>query len=339
MPIEEIRFGSVLGRIGLGYMFANIIFLYTEKQIIQFTWFAGILIAYYLLLKFNAAPGFTIGDLSQEGNFASYMDRLLMPGRLYRGNHDPEGLFSTIPAISTGLLGILTGNYLKHGTATGLEKTKKMVEDYFGAIPSGEVYVPVNVKEDPITKEIIDTAYDNNIQIPAVMMAYRTPGQTSKESIALELASSVLSNGASSRMYKKMVDDKKNSLQVGCFNYALEDYGAYISYALPNNGTALDTLIKDMDDEIINMQNTLISEDEFTKIRNQYENDYIGKNAKMIGIAENLADGFTFHQKNSNHVNEELDEVRKVTRQDIQDVAKKYLNKNQRVVVYYLPKK
>lgn len=126
LPLEEIRFGSVLGRIGLGYMFANIIFLYTEKQIIQFTWFAGILIGYYLLLKFNAAPGFAIGDLSQEGNFASYMDRILMPGRLYRGNHDPEGLFSTIPAISTGLLGILTGNYLKHGTATGLEKTKKM---------------------------------------------------------------------------------------------------------------------------------------------------------------------------------------------------------------------
>jgi predicted Zn-dependent peptidase len=59
----------------------------------------------------------------------------------------------------------------------------------------------------------------------------------------------------------------------------------------------------------------------------------------MIGIAENLADGYTFHHKNTNHVNEELDEVRKVTRQDIQDVVKKYLNKNQRVVVYYLPKK
>lgn len=220
-----------------------------------------------------------------------------------------------------------------------IEKTKKMVEDYFGPVPSGVPYVAVNIQEDPITKEIIDTAYDNNIQIPAVMMAYRTPGETSKESIALELASSVLSQGASSRMYKKMVDDKKNSLQVGCFNYALEDYGAYISYALPNNGTALDTLIKDMDDEIAKLQNTLISEEEFTKIRNQYENDYIGKNAKMIGIAENLADGYTFHHKNTNHVNEELDEVRKVTRQDIQDVVKKYLNKNQRVVVYYLPKK
>ncbi len=218
-------------------------------------------------------------------------------------------------------------------------KTKTLVEGYFGEIPSGPKVEPVNVQEEPITKEIIDTAYDSNIQIPAIVTAYRTPGMTSKESIALELASSVLSGGQSSRMYTKMVDTKKNALQVGSFNYALEDYGAYITYALPNGAFALDSLQADMDEEIKKLQTELISDVDFTKIRNQYENDYIGKNAKMLGVAENLADGYTFHNKNTNHINTELDEVRKVTRADIQNVAKKYLNKNQRVVVYYLPKK
>jgi predicted Zn-dependent peptidase len=94
-----------------------------------------------------------------------------------------------------------------------------------------------------------------------------------------------------------------------------------------------------MDDEIVKLQNEAISETEFTKIRNQFENNYIGKNARMLGVAENLADGYIFQNKNTNHVNEELEEVRKITRQDIQTVAKKYLNKNQRVVLYYLPKK
>lgn len=220
-----------------------------------------------------------------------------------------------------------------------IEKTKTLVEAYFAEVPSGETIEKVNIQEDPITKEVVDTAYDNNIQIPAIMTAYRTPGETNKESIALELAASVLSQGASSRMYKKMVDDKKNALQVGCFNYALEDYGAYITYALPNGSSKLEDLLKDMDDEIATLQNTLISEDEFTKIRNQYENEFISKNDKMLGIAENLADSYTFHNKNTNYINEEIDEVRKVTREDIQNVAKKYLNKNQRVVVYYLPKK
>ncbi len=219
-----------------------------------------------------------------------------------------------------------------------IAKTKNWVEQYFGPIPAGAPVERVNIKEEPITKEIIDTAYDANIQVPAVLAAYRVPGMTSTESKALEMASAVLSQGNSSRMYKKMVDDKKNSLQVGSFNYALEDYGAYITYALPNNDTPLDTLIADMDEEIAKLQNTLISEAEFTKLQNQAENDFVGANSKMLGVAENLADGYTFYNKNTNHINTELDEIRKVTRQDIQDVARKYLNKNQRVVLYYLPK-
>jgi predicted acyltransferase len=113
IPFSQIRFASVLGRIGLAYMFANIIYIYT-KQRGQVIWFFSILIGYWLLLKFNSAPGFPMGDLTMEGNFASYIDRLLLPGKLYLGIHDPEGIISTIPAISTGLLGILAGNLLKN---------------------------------------------------------------------------------------------------------------------------------------------------------------------------------------------------------------------------------
>ena len=219
-----------------------------------------------------------------------------------------------------------------------ITKTRQLVETYFSEVPAGTQIVKNKPKEDPITTEIVDSAYDSNIQVPAVMEAYRIPGMTSKESKMLEMTSAVLSQGNSSRMYKKMVDDKKNSLQVGSFNYALEDYGAYILYALPNNDTRLDTLLKDMDDEIAKLQTQLISEKEFIKIQNQFEDSYVDKNNRMLGVAENLAAGYTFHN-NTNFVNTELDEIRKVTRQDIQDVAKKYLNKNQRVVLYYLPKK
>ncbi len=219
-----------------------------------------------------------------------------------------------------------------------IAKTKKLVEAYFAEVPAGAPVVKTKYAEAPITKEIIDTAYDNNIQIPAVIAAYRTPGMTSKEAKMLEMASAVLSQGSSSRMFKKMVDEKKNSLQVGSFSYALEDYGAYFTYALPNADTPLDTLVKDMDDEIIKLQKELISEKEFTKLQNQFENQYVDKNNRMLGVAENLADGYTFY-KNTNAINTELEELRKITRQDIQNVAKKYMNKNQRVLLYYLPKK
>ncbi|WP_183557003.1 acyltransferase family protein [Mucilaginibacter sp. SP1R1] len=122
MPIAQIRFASVLGRIGIAYMFANIIYLYSKERM-QMVWFCFFIIGYWLLLKFTSAPGFAPGDLTMQGNFASYMDRTLLPGRLYLGIHDPEGLFSTIPAISTGLLGILTGSLLKK---TGLKQTRKV---------------------------------------------------------------------------------------------------------------------------------------------------------------------------------------------------------------------
>jgi predicted acyltransferase len=122
-PISEIRFGSVLGRIGIAYMFANFIYLITKKQITRIICFFSLVIGYYLLLKFNAAPGFPKGDLTQAGNFASYLDRLILPGKLYLGNHDPEGLISTIPAIGTGLLGIIVGNYLKNSIDVGSRKS------------------------------------------------------------------------------------------------------------------------------------------------------------------------------------------------------------------------
>ena len=126
MPISEIRFGSVLGRIGIAYMFANFIFLISKKEWMNYLWFTGLLVGYYLLLKFTSAPCFPTGDLTQEGNFASYLDRLLMPGKLYLGNHDPEGLTSSIPAISTGMLGIIVGNYIKNNGANGTQKCLRL---------------------------------------------------------------------------------------------------------------------------------------------------------------------------------------------------------------------
>ncbi len=121
-PWEDIRFGSVLGRIGLAYMFANIIYLYT-KQRGQYIWIAALLLGYWMLLALNSAPGYPMGDMSMEGNFASYLDTLLMPGKLYLGIHDPEGLVSTIPAIATALMGIYTGNLLKQ---TAVENRAKV---------------------------------------------------------------------------------------------------------------------------------------------------------------------------------------------------------------------
>jgi predicted acyltransferase len=121
--IAEIRFPSVLGRIGAAYIFACAIFLYCSDRL-QYIIFAAILIGYNLLLGFNSAPSFPIGDLTMEGNFASWIDRSVLIGKLHKKIHDPEGLVSTLPAICTGLMGIFAGKLLKIEEKTSLQKAK-----------------------------------------------------------------------------------------------------------------------------------------------------------------------------------------------------------------------
>ncbi|MEY2821868.1 MAG: hypothetical protein RL105_1440 [Verrucomicrobiota bacterium] len=112
--LENMRFGSVLGRIGLAGMFAQLIFVFSfESPKRLWYWLAGILLGYWAIMSFGHAPGFTPGDLTMEGNFASYVDRLLLPGKLHKGIHDPEGLLAVLPAIGNALLGILAGLWLR----------------------------------------------------------------------------------------------------------------------------------------------------------------------------------------------------------------------------------
>lgn len=220
-----------------------------------------------------------------------------------------------------------------------VEKTKVLVAKYFDEVPKGIPVVKGAFELKPVTRQIVDTVYDANIQIPAIFAAYRVPGMKSRENKVLEMVSTILSGGGSSRLSTKMVDEKKTALQVAAFNYTLEDHGAYITLALPNNNTPLNDLLTDIDAEVVRLQTDLISDSEFKKLQNQFENGYVSANTKMIGVAENLANGYTFHNKNTNDLNEQLAQIKSITREEIREVAKKYLNKDQRVVLYYLPKK
>jgi predicted acyltransferase len=120
-PLEQFRFPSVLGKIGASYIFANLIYLYAAKRF-QLSWFGGLLIFYWLLLKFTSAPGFPHGDLTEPGNFMSYFDRIVLPGRLSRKIHDTVGLLNLITGTCTILAGIITGQYLRNNPAAPVKK-------------------------------------------------------------------------------------------------------------------------------------------------------------------------------------------------------------------------
>jgi predicted acyltransferase len=110
----NLRYASVLARIGLAWMFASLIFLNTNLSF-RIVWFWGLLIGYWLLLLLFPAHDLGSTDIfSPEGNLTSYIDRLFLPGKFYQGNpiHDPEGLLATLPAIGTALLGMFTGEFI-----------------------------------------------------------------------------------------------------------------------------------------------------------------------------------------------------------------------------------
>jgi zinc protease len=216
--------------------------------------------------------------------------------------------------------------------------TKRMIQDYFGPIPRGAEVTRNLPKEEPITEAMTGEAYDPNIQIPAVIAAYRTPSFKDRDSYVLNMISSYLSGGKSSVLYKKMVDEQKQALAVQAVNISQEDYGIYALFGLPLGDVKLETLVAEMDEEIVKIQNELISERDYQKLQNQFENDFVSSNSSIEGIANSLARYYMLYD-DVNLINNEIDIYRSITREEIRDVAKKYLNPNQRLVLKYLPKK
>ena len=219
-----------------------------------------------------------------------------------------------------------------------IAQTKAWIEKYFGPIPSGEKIIKKTFTEEPITQQINAVYEDPNIQKAMVVQAYRTPSMKTRDARVLDMISTILSDGKSSRLYKKIVDDKKMALQIGTFNYSQEDYGQYIIYGLPQGDFTSEDLTKEIDEEIVKLQTELISENDYQKLQNIYESNYVNSNSTVEGIAENLASYYLLYG-DVNLINTENAMYRSITREEIRDVAKKYLNPNQRLILNYVPAK
>lgn len=214
---------------------------------------------------------------------------------------------------------------------------KKQIQDYFASIPKGTKPIPrPNVTEPPLGGEV-RAVIEDNIQLPAVIQAYRAPKQGSDEYYAFRMLSTILSGGASSRMNKTLVDQKQIALQAFAFPFFNEDAGLFINFAIANMGVKPETLEPAIDSVVNELKTTLVTEREFQKVKNQVETAFVSGNATMAGIAESLAN-YEVYFGDANLINTELARFQKVTREDILNVAKKYLNKDNRVVLYYVAK-
>jgi zinc protease len=187
-----------------------------------------------------------------------------------------------------------------------------------------------------LTKVTKDIVYDN-IELPALFMGYKFPAQTHPDVYALEMMNEVLSGGSSSRINKTVVEKKEMATFAFSFNYGLEDSGLGIFAAIAAKGISLDSIQKEFDAQIDLIKTNLISQEEFEKVRNQFENNLVSSNSSIAGIAENLADDYVYYGS-ANRVNTQLENYMKVSREDIMRVANTYFTQDARVILHYLPK-
>jgi predicted Zn-dependent peptidase len=218
-----------------------------------------------------------------------------------------------------------------------IDEAKELVKKYFGDIPRGkkEIYRP-KIIEPPLGGEVRDVVYDN-IQLPAVIIAYRIPAQGTPEYYALNVASTILSGGESSRLYKEIVDRKKIALQVGAFPFSLEDPGIYMVFSIASMGKTPEELENAIDEEIEKFKNEPISDKELEKAMNQIEKDFAEQTSSNLSIAMALTNYYLFFG-DANLINTEFERYKKITKEDVQKAAKNFLNKDNRVILYYLPK-
>lgn len=214
---------------------------------------------------------------------------------------------------------------------------KQKIEAYFGPIAKGTKPIPrPTIQEPALGGEVRDIIYDN-IQLSGVFQAYRAPKQGGDEYYAFNVLSTILSGGESSRMTKTIVDKKQQAAFAGSQPFFNEDAGLFITLALANMGVAPATLEQSIDSVVNDLKTNLVGEREFQKVKNQITTDLVASNGTMAGIAESLAN-YEVYFGDANLINTELEKYNKVTREDVLKVAQKYLNKDNRVVLYYLPK-
>src|SRR6056297_709428 len=224
---------------------------------------------------------------------------------------------------------VLAGDFEK-------DEAKQYIEKYYGTIPKGteDIRRP-EANEPPLGGEVRDTVYDQ-IQLPAIIQAYRTPAMGSEDYYAVDLLAKMLSGGQSSRLHKKLVDEKELAMAVNLFPMPFEHPSVALTFALPNMGVDPQKLENAMNAEIEAVKNGTIDDREFQKLKNQVESEFVNGSARLYSRANALARNYTYF-KNTDLVNTEIEKYRAVTKADIKEAAKKYLTKDNRVVLYYLP--
>ena len=151
---DQIRWVGVLQRLAVGYVAAGLFHLWLKPRTIAVV-SAGLLVGYWALLTFVPVPGFGAGDYARGHNLANWIDVRFLPGRVWYGDYDPEGLLSTLPAIASALIGLFAGRWLRDAHLTAGDRTKRLVVAGLALLAIGGLWS----LQFPVIKRIWTSSY------------------------------------------------------------------------------------------------------------------------------------------------------------------------------------
>ncbi|MBN2411161.1 insulinase family protein [candidate division KSB1 bacterium] len=235
---------------------------------------------------------------------------------------DLQNYFKTYYAPNNGIV-VMVGDIK-------VEQIKKLAKQYFEPIPSHEPPRPVHTTE-PEQQGEKRLYVHKDVSSPNILIAYHAPETRYKDYYAVELLSSILSAGKSSRLYTALIDENQLAVSVETYYPLAFDPTLFYVYAICNKDVPEDTLEKAIYEEIEKIKRDGVTENELQKVKNRKLVDFYHDMEQIDGKA-NMIGTYELYFGDYELLFNAPDEYQKVTVADIKEAAEKYLKKSNRTV-------
>lgn len=212
------------------------------------------------------------------------------------------------------------------------EETVALTEKWFGPIPRRDVPVR-NLPQEPVQTEARRQTVERAVPLDALFMAYRMCGRGHSDYYAFDILSDILSNGRSSRLTRRLVQEEKLFSSIDAYISGSRDAGLLHINGKPAAGVSLETAEAAVRRELTELQQTLIAGQELEKVKNKFESTQIFGNINYLNVATNLA-WFELTGQ-AEDIDREVDQYRAVTAELIKNVAQEAFREENSVVLYY----
>lgn len=216
------------------------------------------------------------------------------------------------------------------------EEAMPLIEKYFGVIPSGPAIERREQIIEPIREQVRFTMQDN-VQLPAVYLAFQSASAYSPDEYRLDIVSDVLAKGRSSRLYRELVYKQRIAKEINCYNLSNEKAGMFMVSAIAQIGVEPERLEEALWMEIARMRSDIAEPTELQKVKNKYEAGYVRSLTEVGSRADHLQRAYTFKRETA-LANSELQRLLDVSAEEAREAAQRYLTPEKAVVLHVTPK-